>query len=486
MLLCLVIAATPVVSFKDADKIKSWDAWHDHEAKAAITHVLQKEKPCIPWINLQEMKFGLPEIGRLRTRTSSEVKGSKWSINCAGEDRDYADWDAYKDLVPMLGVKRMRFLSGWAKTEQVKGVYDFAWLDHILRECNARSVKPWVCLCYGNPVYGSDFRLGMRVSQLIGDKEAFAAWLRYVKATVARYRDIVDEWEIWNEPFRQGEEYATLYMATARAVREVQPTAKVLCTSIIYPKDYTAVLERLKAENAYDLCDGFIYHPYSPNPDESYTIGEGQFCEQPPIKLLKLVKSYYPKDGIIQGECGCPSQLEYAHAMHDIEWTEYSQAKWDLRRAIGDAVRDIPSNMFSMIDLKYTYMLQSFGLVRSNLLKEFVYRRPSWYAMRNVFGLIDDDVKPISVETRGRLTTATFTRSGKPIYFVWFSDKQPGSELKMERIKLSLAIANPVWVEMITGRACSLGSLDSVPVWDSPVLIAETGAVPLVVSENGK
>lgn len=56
----------------------------------------------------------------------------------------------------------------------------------------------------------------------------------------------------------------------------------------------------------------------------------------------------------------------------------------------------------------------------------------------------------------------------------------------MERIKLSLAIANPVWVEMITGLACSLGSLDSVPVWDSPVLIAETGAVPLVVSENGK
>ncbi len=34
-----------------------------------------------------------------------------------------------------------------------------------------------------------------------------------------------------------------------------------------------------------------------------------------------------------------------------------------------------------MIDLKYTFMLQSFGLVRSNLLKEFVYRRPSWYAM---------------------------------------------------------------------------------------------------------
>ena len=135
------------------------------------------------------------------------------------------------------------------------------------------------------------------------------------------------------------------------------------------------------------------------------------------------MKSYSEKFDIMQGESGCPAQLEFAHALSGLEWTEYSQAKWHLRRAIGDTVRNIPSSVFTMIDLQYTFMLQSFGLVRSNTLKEFVYRRPSWYAMRNVYSLIDDDTKPISVVTHGGLTCATFDRFGAPFRFFWFSDQ---------------------------------------------------------------
>ena len=93
-------------------------------------------------------------------------------------------------------------------------------------------------------------------------------------------------------------------------------------------------------------------------------------------------------------------QLEFAHALNGIEWTEYSQAKWDLRRAICDAARNIPSSCFTFIDLQYTFMLQSFGLIRSNTLKEPVYRRPSFFAMQNVYSYFDDDVHAIGVETR--------------------------------------------------------------------------------------
>ena len=46
----------------------------------------------------------------------------------------------------------------------------------------------------GNPVWGSDFRLGMRVKQVTDSPEAFAAWLRYCTACVERYKDVVDEW----------------------------------------------------------------------------------------------------------------------------------------------------------------------------------------------------------------------------------------------------------------------------------------------------
>lgn len=499
---CAATDARPaVVSFRDAAKIKSWDAWDDHKAKAAVTNILQKEKRCVTWARLNRLDPGLPEIGRLQTRTSAEVRSSKWSVGCETLDRDYGDWESYKDLIPLLGVKRARFFSGWAKTEQEKGVYDFAWLDRQVRECAAMGVKPWICISYGNPVWGSDFRLGMRVKQVTDSPEAFAAWLRYTRALVARYRDVVDEWEVWNEPFNQAEEYAELFIRTARAIREVQPSAKVICTAIAMNRDmaksdYAVVLERLKRENALGLANLFAYHPYANNPDTSYEAGKGQFGWTMALPLRRLVKSYSADYDILQGETGCPSQLEYAHALANVEWTEYSQAKWNLRRAMGDAARSIPSCLFTMIDLQYTFMLQSFGLVRSNTLKEFVYRRPSWYAMRNVYALFDDDTLPqgiAEVQAGSRtLSNALFTRFGLPLRVLWFSDRIPDSGLDWTPVDLEVPerMEDPVWVELITGRvfeiprASAAGRADGmalrqVPMWDSPVIVAPRAAIPL-------
>ena len=496
----LALEASAVVSFKDASKIASWDAWDDHKAKVAVTNILQKEKRSVTWEKLNKVDPGLKEIGRLQTRSSGQIKSSKWSVGCETMDRDYANWDSYKALIPMLGVKHARFFSGWAKTEQEKGVYDFTWLDPQIRECAAMGVKPWVCISYGNPVWGSDFRLGMRVKQVTDNPEAFEAWLRYTKALVERYKDVVDEWEIWNEPFEQAQEYAELFYRTAKAVREVQPEAKCLCTAIsmkpdMSKSDYAVVLEKLKRENALDLGSYFIYHPYADNPDTSYEAGEGQFGWQMAMPLRRLVKSYSGKFDIMQGEVGCPGQLEFAHALANVEWTEYSQAKWNLRRAMGDAVRSIPSSVFTMIDLQYTFMLQSFGLVRSNTLKEFVYRRPSWYAMRNVYALFDDETLPqshLDVQMGAHtLSCNLFMRFGQSLHVYWFSEARPDDRLTFEPVDLTIPapLKHPVWVDLITGRIFEIPEdrivrrqdglvLKAIPMWDSPVLIASRSAVP--------
>jgi hypothetical protein len=242
-----------------------------------------------------------------------------------------------------------------------------------------------------------------------------------------------------------------------------------------------------------------MYHPYHENPDVSYPI-----MAEP---LRKLVKSYSGSIDIMQGEVGCPAQLEFAHALAKIEWTEYSQAKWNLRRAIGDAVRAIPSNVFTMIDLQYTFMLQSFGMIRSNTLKEAVYRRPSYFAMQNVFGYLDCEAVPLGVEMNAafeitrradprdaaerRLTCARFTRSGRDVRFYWLSDSRPSNRLEFDRVTLNVPgrVTRPVWVEMITGRIFEFDPaavrheegktvLTDVPVWDSPVMIAEHVSVP--------
>ncbi len=468
-----------VVPFKDADKIKSWDAWDDHKAPTAW-----KEKRCVTMEKIRKLDPGLPASGWLETRPAKEIKSDLWSVGCETLDRDYADWDQYKRFLPELGVTRARFFSGWAKTEQEKGVYDFTWLDRQVRECAAMGVKPWICLSYGNPVWGSDFRLGMRVKQVTDSPEAFAAWIRYCTACVERYKDVVDEWEVWNEPFDQAVEYAEMFYRTARAIRAVQPAAKCYVTAISMPhgrdadmakSDYCVVLERLKKENALDLASLFIYHPYDGNPDDSYA----GFAES----LRTFVKSYSPDFDVFQGEVGCPSQLEYAHALAECEWTEYSQAKWNLRRAIGDNVRRIRSNLFTLVDLKYTFMLQSFGLLRSNLLKEVVYRRPSYFAMQNVYSYFDEDLHPVGVSTKTvngrRLTVARYERQSAPVYVVWQSDRVPSDTLAYERIPKS-AVGNLngyVWVDLMTGRVCELPG-DEVPVWDSPVMLAPNSQVP--------
>lgn len=468
--LCGGLQAEQIRSFRDAGKIRSWDAWHDHESQPAITNVLQNEKPCVTFEKLRSLDPGLKEIGLLRTRTSAEISSSKWSVDCGALDRDYADWTSYRDLLPMLGVKHARFFCGWAKTEQQKGVLDFGWLDAILPDCAARGVKPWGTLGYGNPNYGSDFRLGMRVKQLTDSPEGFAAWLRFVRALVGRYKGIMDEWEIWNEPFGQGEDYATLFYETAKAIREVQPEAKIISAAILHP-DIRCLLEKLKRENALGLVTYFNTHPYHANPDENY--------DEVLERIRRIVREYSPHIGLVMGESGCPSNLEFAHALRLHEWTEYSQAKWDLRRAIGDGVRGLRSSCFHMTDLQYTFMLQSFGLVRSNTLKEFVYRRPKWFAMRNVYALIDDDVKPVSIAFDGPLTCAKFERGGRTLAFYWFADGRPSNDLRFEPVRLDHGFRDPVWVEMITGRVFELGDAKLVPLWDAPVLVAEREAVPL-------
>jgi hypothetical protein len=206
------------------------------------------------------------------------------------------------------------------------------------------------------------------------------------------------------------------------------------------------------------------------------------------------VKGYSPDFGIMQGEVGCPAQLEYGHALRRIEWTEYSQAKWDLRRTVGDAVRGIPSSVFTMIDLQYTFMLQSFGMLRANLLKEVVYRRPSFYAMQHVFSFFDDGVRPVKVakqEVNGKeLTVAAFERNSQPVYVMWFSGERPGDTLAYERADVTVegaGIDAPVWADLLTGKVCRMPgvgggagqvTLKGVPLWDSPVMVAPDAQVP--------
>ena len=54
------VALAQVVSFKDAAKIKSWDAWNDHKKPSGW-----KEKRCVTWAKLNKLDAILkPDLER--------------------------------------------------------------------------------------------------------------------------------------------------------------------------------------------------------------------------------------------------------------------------------------------------------------------------------------------------------------------------------------------------------------------------------------
>src|SRR3569623_1484179 len=77
---------------------------------------------------------GYVPFGKVKPRSTHEIRSSNWILGCETLDRDMADYEQYKEYLAPLGVKRIRLQAGWAKTEKVKGVYDWIWLDRIVHD----------------------------------------------------------------------------------------------------------------------------------------------------------------------------------------------------------------------------------------------------------------------------------------------------------------------------------------------------------------
>ena len=449
---------------------------------------------CITWEKFKSSGPDLKPIGWMAVRHSKNIKSSPWSVGCETLDRDQAKFDVYKDYVGELGVKSARLQSGWAKCERQKGVYNFAWLDSCVYGLKEQGVNPWICLCYGNPIYGSDKNLGAGLAALVYSDEAMNAWLKYVGITVNRYKDIVRQWNIWNEPYFMEKDYAPLLIRTAEVIKKLQPESTVLGELLWEPEPESRkvakeLLEILKTENKLDLVDYWAYHPYKYNPDD---------CYQSIDEFRKFVQAYNPKYKLFQGENGCPSMNEVYHALNYYPWTEYSQAKWVMRRMAGDRTHDIPSSIFTIIDLRYSNMMQSFGLIRSNLLHEFIYKRPSYYGVQHMVSFFDDTVKPVGeleYESNSirKMTVAGFKKGGAPVVLVWYKDQIPGDDFKWDLVDLTIKGVNfndPVYVEMISGKVYEIDRISwdntginvmfkNLPVWDSLMMIVERNQIEL-------
>ena len=268
--------------------------------------------------------FPLKRLGAVAPRNAAEIEDSNWFLGCETLDRDYADFNQYKEYLCPLGIKYLRFQGGWAKTEKEQGVYDWRWLDHIIEESVGRGLKPWLQTGYGNPVYpgagGENLGAGMPLSET-----GLAAYERWVGKMAARYADKVFDWEVWNEPnfgdnkVNTPEITADFNIRTARIIKEIQPGARISALALGHIDiDYVERFFRyLHGHDACGLFHNVTYHDYSYNPDGN---------KLAVYKMRQIVEKYAPGLILRQGENGAPSEGNAGGALADYNWSELSQA----------------------------------------------------------------------------------------------------------------------------------------------------------------
>lgn len=454
--------------------------------------------------------LNFPVVGKVAPRSAKEIASSSWSVGGETLDRDFTVYEHYKKYVGPLGAKGIRLQAGWAKCERQPGVYDFAWLDAVIDDARAQSVQPWLEFSYSNPLYPGVGDTGLG-GGFPSTPEALAAWDRWVRALVVRYGDRVYQWEVWNEPDLNSrgtatvEAYVELYIRTAKIVRELQPdTSRLYALALAHVPEYAErFLDLMRARGRLDLIDAITLHGYPNNPDQTSIVDRLRAYMAPMGRTIQ----------IRQGETGAPSRIQEYFALRNITWTENTQAKWDLRRLLAHHAKDVPMNLFTMADMHYRQgnntsgradgilRMNYKGLLGTNPDQTISHIKLAYYAAQRVFSIFDDSLPRItdypftSTALRG-VALSGYARQpgGGQVVAYWFNDAPPAEVNGVNFIDLTLPkgrFTDPVVVDLRTGAVHSLPTVSwsqdehgavfrGLPVYDSPLLLAEKSGLPLV------
>lgn len=446
-------------------------------------------------------------MGTLRPKSVSEISTSRWTVDCGGMDREHADWRAVRGYVAPLGIGRVRQQAGWARCEKDPGMYDFAYLDQCVFDAQKMGVKVWMELSYGNPRYegggGRHLNAGFPSSE-----EGLQAWDRWVRAMAEHYKGVVVDWCVWNEPngkisgntIEQATDFA---VRTAEILREVIPDAHIDAFALTEadPEWIEPFVKELQKRGKAHLFNTIAYHHYQHNPDKGYEEIE---------ESRRIVAKYTPNLRLKQGEGGTQSEWCRNGALGNTFWTEHTQAKYDLRRSLGDLGHGDDTEVFHLCDLEYRAVKRHWGLLRYGLLKTTGqadgYRvlkvKKAYYAIQNAVSVFNDAWECISpattstIEIEGAEMTAVYDwkdkATGTPVVVFWDASRMPQRDDITKPAKVTVKgepVTNPVWVDVLTGNAYKITedmistkggkTVYSVPAYDSPVFITSQDILTL-------
>ena len=459
------------------------------------------------------LKPGLKRIGTLKPRSARAVGRSNLAIGCEMLDRDYGDFEQFKAYIEPLGIKRIRLQAGWAKTEKVKGVYDFAWLDRQVDYLLSQGMDVLMETSYGNSIYPGGGGPALSDGLPSGDV-GLAAWDAWINALASHYRDKVKDWSTWNEPSNckgnTPEVVADNNIRTAQIIKKYIPDARIAGlvlggSNVRFTEPYMKVLSE---KGKTGLFHWIIYHDYSLNPDSIFPKVE---------EFVKVVHQYAPGMKIWQGEAGATSDRHYSAKISSAEWnSELTQCKWNSRHMIADLGHGFDSLVFTFYDPAYDHperytkfvdplwirtredrFMKRMGLVKCNEDGKLLKVKPAYYTVQNVASVFDSSLEPVvgfACDVQCEKQTATYlfkNTGGHNVLAFWDCSSNPENENPTTPAQITLtgvAFQEPVWVDMVTGAIYELPAdrvvteggktaLKDIPVYDAPTLITDKSVV---------
>ncbi len=416
--------------------------------------------------------------------------GGKLCLGMECLDRDLWDADRAMDLIGQLGIRRARLQTGWQKTEQTPGVYDFAWLDDVVDQLLSRGIKPFLSLSYGNRLYCSNpdecpnLENGGVGHIPIATERERDAWRNYVRALVSHFRDRVNEYEIWNEPdcaifcrtpTPWPDAYMTLVKMTQPIIRELAPKATVItCTAGF------EALRPLIDRGMGDYADVHSFHGYQFFP-EMQTLDYYR-------NHLRYALKAAPHLRFWRGEAGCPSYNDPISqgALSDVQVSETKQAKFLLRHLLMDFTNDLIdcTSYFHAYDFEhFTHRLRYYyGVIRHEPLS----RKPSYHSLQALAHLFDADTAHQAdscLTFRGgkseellKMQFAAFTRKGMPFYTYYIAHEITDVDMKSTiELDIPMEIARPVVLDPLTRDVYEVRQ-SIAPLKDYPLFLMDADA----------
>jgi len=173
-------------------------------------------------------------------------------------------------LVTEIGAQVVRFDIFWDGLEKA-GRYEFEQYDALISGLRQEGKTVLLILTNGHPVHSDMSADGSFLPpRTPKQREAF---YEYVRAVVNRYHGLDMAYQIWNEPNMQTgwdpRAYGEMLVGATRAIRAVDPQAKIIAAGIANVKNRDSYLRSLVAITNLGQVDALAFHPYRQDAPEN-------------------------------------------------------------------------------------------------------------------------------------------------------------------------------------------------------------------------